>query len=108
MLVLRDEDKEEYEMFMDLTACSVYKNSIAGLSELKKIHTEEEIIANDTDALGDAVGQIVLDRVIDLTKDMSREQMIRFLAQSSTQYLLVHMRRNEQYLNKITFLSHFL
>jgi len=104
MLVIRKKDMEKYGDFMDKVSVSMLTHSCESLVELGLDKTPEQLLDN-TEAIGKAVGQVVLDDVIEFTKDYTREELVRFLAHNSAQLSMKVMNSDPMYRMKITLLS---
>jgi hypothetical protein len=97
-----DEGKEEddYIRAMDAVSCTIYKSSLDNSKELYNAQGLNKV-SEGSKEIGIAAGQIVLDKIIEITKDMSRDDLVRWLAQSSAHMLVSVMNNNPKYRHRI-------
>lgn len=77
--IIPKEEENEYALFSGKVAYCILINSTNSIQELQKANAD---VVSNTDQIGSAVGQIVYDKVIELTKDMPREQLVKYLAEA--------------------------
>ena len=100
MKVINKEDIPDYGRLMESVAIVTFTESVKGLrdqnfADPKGYHEE----------LGMAVGQVALDKVIELTKDMDRDKLLRILAELAISNSVSMMSDDETYNRRIQFLS---
>lgn len=106
-VITEKEELKEYSLFMDKVSYCLLINSQKNVAEL--MEKDPNVVAADFhEELGNAVGQIVYDKIIELTKDMSRKQIVKYLAQTASATALHVMNNNEEYRNKIAVIGPFL
>jgi hypothetical protein len=94
--VLNDTEQEAYRVFMDAVACSVFKESMGGVVDILE-HNPAAKPADCSEAIGSAMGQVLLDQIIDSTKYMDREAMIRWFAETAIGLAVVNMVKHPEY-----------
>lgn len=105
-IIEKNHEKEaEYSEFMDSVACSIFSESLKGIQSLSSTGMDDSTIRENAGSIGLAVGQIVFDKVIELSKDMSREDLVRYLAQASAAHVVEHMNSIPAYRTKILIRS---
>jgi len=100
-IIFEKEEMADYENIMTKIACLLYLESKKALMELNK----RDISTADTDAIGLAAGQILYDDIIELTEDMSREELVKFFAQSSIAFQIKNMNDDAEYRHEIMSLT---
>ena len=106
MHVIRKEEEKEYALLMDKIAYCGYLESGKAVSALNK--TDFDDLKPIAEAIGMAVGQVVLDKVILLTKDMDRETLVRYFAQTAFSHTVEVMNSCPEYRRKIQVIGQFL
>lgn len=102
MYAIRKEEELEYNMFLTKIACIIHEESQKNLKDLSNGGelTLERIRETYLD-VGAAMGQIALDKVIEETKNMPQDKIIRFLTELSCSINIRTMRENPSLVQKI-------
>lgn len=103
MHVLNADEEGRYGLFMDKISYCSYTESMKAVESLNV--TEFDTIKPHSQAIGMAVGQVVLDKVLELTKDMEREQLIRYLTEVTFSHVVGVMNDCPEYRKKIQILG---
>jgi len=102
MKILDPEEEEEYALFMDKIATAIYLESYKHIKELHERHVDPLI---NTEEIGMATGQVVLDKVIEMTKDMPKEKLLRIFTEVAISHSVNTMQRHPEYKMRIAFLN---
>ena len=92
-IFFEQEEMDRYENIMTKVACLIYLESKRALLEMHK----RELTCDDTQAIGQATGQVIFDDIIELTADMSREELVKYFAQSAIAFQVGHMNVDDGY-----------
>lgn len=91
-------DKEEtgdiYADFLDKIANSVFRES---MKEIVNLQNNQVDPTKNSQEIALAMGQVLLDEIIDHTKDMDRNELIKLLAEVSISYATSIMQANPNY-----------
>ncbi len=98
MKVLEEKDSQIYSDFMDDTACTIFKESMKSVVTLNKNGTDP---LNLVDEIAVAMGQVVLDDIIERTKNMDRDTLIKWFAEVCIADLTATMVNHSEYQLKI-------
>jgi hypothetical protein len=103
MIVLTEqEDLSLYDDFSTKVAVAAFKCTTDKIVELSDANVS---VKDSTVELGMAGGQVVLDRVIELTKDMDRDTLVKFLAQSTSALVVKNMNQHPHYRMMVMLVS---
>lgn len=102
MTILEKGEETEYANFMDAIATAVFVESVHNVMELNKTNQDA---CDNIEEISMAMGQVVLDKVIDLTKDMSREKMLRIFTEMAIGYSVNVMQKHPEYKMRIAILN---
>jgi hypothetical protein len=102
MKILDKEKEPEYCDFMDKIAITICKESFKGIRDMHDQNVNPTI---NSEELAMAMGQVVLDQVIEQTKDMSREDLLKIFSEVSIAHVVSAMQDNQGYKLKILLLS---
>lgn len=78
MKVLDKEEETEYSTFMENVCTTVLKESFLSIKEMHEHNVDARL---NSEEIGMAMGQICLDQIIDMTKEMDRDRLVRYLAE---------------------------
>jgi hypothetical protein len=106
MHIVSKEEEGQYGLLMDRIAYCGFLESGKAVKDVNKVDFED--LRPLSEAIGMAVGQIVLDKVIDLTKDLDRDTLVRFFAQVAFSHTIEVMNACPEYRMKIKILGQFL
>ena len=102
MKVLNSEEEDEYALLMDKIATVVFVESVKHVQELNESKVDP---LKSVEEISMAVGQVVLDKIIDVTKDMSREKILRIFSEVAITYSINVMQKHPEYKMRIAFLN---
>ncbi len=102
MTILEKEEEKEYAEFMDTIATAVFTESVQNVMELNKTN---QTVENNVNEIGMAMGQVVLDKVIELTKDMDKIKMLRIFSEMAVGYSVNMMQKHPEYKMRIAILN---
>lgn len=94
MKVLSEGEAKIYSETMDLIACSVFLESMKKVAELNDNNQNPLEFQKE---IGIAMGQVVLDQVIDITEDMPKEALVRWFTEVAIAHLVGSMERHPSY-----------
>lgn len=100
--VIPKEEGDAYYNYCDKVSYCIISNSYSIVAQFGKGASKAEVVGS-TDEIGLAVGQILHDKIIDMTKDMSREELVKYLAESSFHMMTTIMNKHPEYKYKILF-----
>lgn len=102
MKVLEEKDEDVYADFMDIVAIIICKETLNGIKDLniKSVGIPDGV----SDAMGMAMGQVVLDEVIKLTENLSREELVKWYAETVISCLVSMLNHNPGYFARIVTL----
>jgi len=100
--IIPKEEEMAYAIFSGRVAYCILSNSSNSIQELHKTNSDVE---GNTEEIGLAVGQIVYDKVIELTKDMPREQLVKYLAEAIFDSASGMMTLNPNYLHALLLIG---
>jgi hypothetical protein len=106
MILLRPEEEAKYSDFADTIACSIHINSSEKLKGQEPPKNQEELHAIGQ-RIGKDVGDATLEKSIEFLKDMSREDLVRWLTQSTAQVVISAMNTHPDFRERIALLSKF-
>src|SRR6478609_9722594 len=102
MKVLDKGEEASYNIFMDSIACCVFKESLKGIKECNDNNIDPTKTSIE---IGMSVGQIALDKVIELTKDMDRDTLLKWFTEIAVVNVVSRMHESPTYRLKIGILS---
>ena len=105
MKLMNPEEEQEYAEFMDKIATAVFMESYKSIKELSKQNVDA---TENVEEIGMSVGQIVLDNIIEATKDMPHEKLLRIFTEVSIAYATYMLQRNPGYKLQIAMLNNLL
>lgn len=98
MKVLEESEASEYAEFMDNVACTVFRESMKGVVALDDSGVDPRKHSID---IGTAMGQVVLDDIIEFTKDMDKDTLVKWFAEITIASVVGTMVAHPQYKMKI-------
>jgi hypothetical protein len=107
MHVIDKEEERDYALLMDKVAYCGYLESGKAVKNMN-LEVAPTDLRELSEAIGMAVGQIVLDKVIELTKNMDRDKLVRYFAQTAFSHTIEVMNGCPEYRKKIQVLGPFL
>jgi hypothetical protein len=107
MHVIRKEEEKDYSLFVDKLAYCTYLHSGKAVKDVA-MDVKPEELKGIAEAVGMAVGQVVLDKTIELTNKMDKDTIIRYLAQLAFSHTIEVMNQCPEYRMKIAVLGQFL
>jgi hypothetical protein len=99
-----EEEKKAYDIFCCKVAYEVYKQSEGLLKGMKK----EDLNMESSKKIGDVVAYPLQDKVAELTKDMSREQLVQYLADTVGTMMVGRMRNSKEFADYIRLFGFLL
>jgi hypothetical protein len=106
MYSIRQNEQSEYNSLMTIVACTIHKEAEKNLKQMN--NPTDEMVAEMQKEIGIAVGQVILDKVIDMTNDMDRDKLIRFLAEATSSVAIRTMNEQSSFIDRIRFLCKIL
>lgn len=100
VLVDTPEDKEAFEEFGVEVAIAVYSESNKMMQNYAKFPSVEEL-----NKIGDLIALNVLERVEELTKDLSKDMLLRYLTMFASGLMTNRMVNEESLRSKVQMLS---
>ncbi len=104
MKILDKEDAKEYTEMIDNVAILIFKETCSNLKRLNEQNPTFDI-NKVHEEIGSATGQVVLDEIISLTKDMDKEKLTRFFGEAMMAMLVSVMNANPLFMARIRLLS---
>lgn len=104
LIITETEEIKAYSEFMTKVSISAYRAAEGNVLEMMKANpmSNPGIASHE---IGVASGQVVYDRVIELTKDMPREVLVKMLAQLASTTCIDTMLKDEMFRNIISAYS---
>lgn len=100
MKYLNEKEDKQYSNLADDVAYIIFSESCKSLGDLNLLNSTE-IDTKTVEVINNAVGEIVLDKVIEETKDLTREQLIKFLTLSLESSVMTTMSKHPEYTLKV-------
>lgn len=94
MKFLNPEEEATYSKLADTVAYVTFTESLKSVQDLPTI---EDIDTETTLAVSNAVSEISFDKLLELTKDMSKEQIVKFLTTSISTVVMAAMNQHPEY-----------
>jgi hypothetical protein len=101
MRILEEHEKSAYSDFMDKIAMIVMSTSVTKVKELENQHIDA---INCAEEIGLVIGQAVLDEIIELTKDMSRDLLLKYIAEIAIGHSIQTLEKYPEYKMRILML----
>lgn len=98
MKYLNSEEEKQYCNLADEAAYIILSESCKNMSEL---NADKDVDLETVEIINTAVGEILLDKVIEETKDLSREQLIKFLTLTLESSVMNTMSKHPEYTMKV-------
>lgn len=92
--ILSGEEDAIYRKTMDVIACDVFYESLKAVSELHEAHLNP---LESHKEIGMAMGQKVLDDIINVTEDMPKEALVRWFAEVAINHVVMGMDHHPAY-----------
>jgi hypothetical protein len=101
MRILEEQEQSTYSSFMDRVAMIVMKTSVSRVTELEKQHINSLDCAEE---IGMVIGQAVLDEVIELTKHMDRDMLLKYIVETAIGHSVQTMEKHPEYKMRVLML----
>jgi hypothetical protein len=105
MKVLEKSQEQEYNNFMETIAILVMKQSFKHVKQFSDQNVDPRL---NSEEIGQAMGQVVLDHIIESTKHMSREELLKWFSEIAISSVVAQMTAHPDYKGKILILSGIL
>ncbi len=105
MKLLNSEEEDAYAEFMNAVANSVFKESVKYVREFQDSNVDPLV---NTEEIGMAVGHATLEVVTNFTKDMSREEILKWFTEVAIVNATNVMQSNPAYKIQLAILNGLL
>lgn len=106
MTVINKQEEVVYDKLTDDISLVIFVESCKEIEANKLVDETTPISHDEATVVGNVVGQRVLAKAIDITKDMTREQLVGLLAHSTAWYSTFLMNEQPLYFTKIVMMAH--
>ncbi len=94
MKILEKGEESKFTDFMNEICTAVFMESYKSVEELKATDLNP---MDNTEEIGASMGQIVLDKMIEMTKHMSRDELMKWFAEIAIMHATSFMQRHPEY-----------